>query len=145
MVKTKRDQSQEAPRIIICSRMRPRYWFMNSQTRSRNFSRPRSWRVSPSLASSFSTTHCPAMPAWSAPGIQSVGSPSMRCQRIMMSSTVDEEGVADVQLAGHVRRRHDDDERLAIWSLARLEIAGVVPAVVDAGLDQAGIVGLGKL
>ena len=68
----------------------------------------------------------------------------MRCQRIMMSSTVDEQGVADVQLAGDVRRRHDDHERLAVRSLARLEIAGIVPAVVDAGFDQAGIVGFGK-
>ena len=55
-----------------------------------------------------------------------------------------EEGVADVQLAGDVRRRHDDHERLAVRSLTRLEIAGIVPAVVDAGLDQARVVGFGK-
>ena len=41
----------------------------------------------------------------------------MRCQRIMMSSTVDEQRVADVQLAGHVRRRHDDHERLPVLPL----------------------------
>ena len=34
-------------------------------------SRPRSKRVWPSLASSFSTTFCVAMPAWSVPGTQS--------------------------------------------------------------------------
>ena len=56
----------------------------------------------------------------------------------------DEEGVADVQLAGDVRRRHDDHEWFAVRSLARLEIAGIVPAIVDAGFDQAGIIGFGK-
>ena len=55
-----------------------------------------------------------------------------------------EQGVTDVQLTGDVRRRHDDHERFAVRSLARLEIAGVVPAVVDAGFDQAGVIGFGK-
>ena len=56
----------------------------------------------------------------------------------------DEQGMADVELAGNIRRRHDDHERFAVWSLARLEIAGIIPAIVDAGFDQAGIVGFGK-
>jgi hypothetical protein len=55
------------------------------------------------------------------------------------------QGVADVQLTGHVRRRHDDHEWLAVRSLARLKIAGIVPAVVDAGFDEAGVIGFGKL
>jgi hypothetical protein len=50
-----------------------------------NRSRPRSWRVSPSFASSFSMTFCVAIPAWSSPGSQSVGSPCIRCHRTSAS------------------------------------------------------------
>jgi hypothetical protein len=56
----------------------------------------------------------------------------------------DEEGVADVELAGDVRRRHDDDEGRAVRVALGPEGAGTVPAVVDAGLDQARIVRLGE-
>ena len=61
---------------VVCS---------HSQTRSRNASRPISWRVVPSLRSSFSTTACVAMPAWSKPGCQSASKPRIRCQRVSTS------------------------------------------------------------
>ncbi len=62
------------------------YWSFHCQIRSTRPSRPTSWRVSPSSSlSRFSTTACVAIPAWSVPGIQSVLSPSRRCQRISRS------------------------------------------------------------
>ena len=57
-----------------------------SQTLSRNFSRPRSWRLMPSVASCRSTAHWVAMPAWSVPGSQRVGTPLIRRQRTRASS-----------------------------------------------------------
>ena len=85
------------------------------------------------------------MPAWSAPGNpeRGVAEHAVPADHDVLDGH--EQGVADVQLAGDVRRRHDDHERFAVRSLARLEIAGIVPAIVDAGFDQAGVIGFGKL
>jgi hypothetical protein len=78
MVKRSRDQSGEVPRRRIWRVMvLPEYSF-HSQTFSRNFSRPRSWREMPWPSSWRSTTICVAMPAWSVPGCHSVLSPRMR-------------------------------------------------------------------
>ena len=88
MVKRWRSQSQEQPSRLSWLMMRPPYSSFHCQTRSTNFSRPRSWRCRPSLASSRSTTFCVAMPAWSVPGIQSVLQPCMRCKRMRMSWSV---------------------------------------------------------
>ncbi len=57
----------------------------HSHVSSTNASRPTSCRERPSFASSFSTTFCVAMPAWSYPGCQSVSKPRIRCQRINVS------------------------------------------------------------
>ncbi len=53
--------------------------------RSRNASRPISWREVPSATSCFSTTFCVEIPAWSYPGCQSVSKPRIRCQRTRTS------------------------------------------------------------
>ena len=66
------------PRRVNCSMMRPPYSCFHSHTRSRNASRPRSARFTPSFARSFSTTACVAMPAWSVPQIHSASNPAMR-------------------------------------------------------------------
>ncbi len=63
----------------------PPYSCSHSQTRSTKASRPSSSRDVPSLRSSFSTTACVAMPAWSNPGCQSVLKPRIRCQRMSAS------------------------------------------------------------
>ncbi len=69
MVKRARLQSQLAPIFFCCSTMRSPYLFFQSHTRSRNLSRPRSYRVSPSFTRRFSSTLIwVAMPAWSVPG-----------------------------------------------------------------------------
>ena len=61
----------------------------HSQIRFTNSSRPRSWRLLPSVFfSSRSTTSWVAMPAWSTPGCQRVLKPRMWCQRMRMSSRV---------------------------------------------------------
>ena len=54
------------------------YCSFHTHTFSKNFSLPRSWRFSPSLAIIFSTTFCVAMPAWSVPGIQRASKPFIR-------------------------------------------------------------------
>ena len=51
----------------------------------RNFSLPKSWRFWPSWVSSFSTTFCVAIPAWSVPGIQSVAKFCILRKRIRIS------------------------------------------------------------
>ena len=63
----------------------PPYFSSHAHTSSRNASRPRSWRVLPSFASSRSTTFCVAMPAWSYPVCQSALKPRIRCRRISVS------------------------------------------------------------
>jgi len=73
-----RDQSADAPIARSCRRMTPPVSATNASVRFTNASRPRSKRVLPSLASSFSTTFCVAMPAWSVPGTHSVLKPRMR-------------------------------------------------------------------
>jgi hypothetical protein len=78
MVKRSRDQSGEVPSRRICRVMVPPEYSFHCQTRSRNFSRPRSWRLTPSASSWRSTTICVAMPAWSVPGCHSVLAPRMR-------------------------------------------------------------------
>ncbi len=61
------------------------YCAFQSQTRSSKASRPSSWRELPSAASSFSTTACVPIPAWSVPSTQSVLRPRMRLIRISAS------------------------------------------------------------
>ncbi len=64
MVNRSRSQSSEAPSALCCSPMRDPYRSFHSQTRARNRSRPRSWRLTFSvLFSSFSTIIWVAMPA----------------------------------------------------------------------------------
>mmetsp|Transcript_49822 Transcript_49822/g.153863 ORF Transcript_49822/g.153863 Transcript_49822/m.153863 type:complete len:240 (-) Transcript_49822:2979-3698(-) len=87
MVKRSRDQSTLAAILRSCVQMRLPFFSFQAQTRSRNFSRPRSCRVSFScLRRSLSTTLWVAMPAWSVPGTQRVTSPHIRCQRESESS-----------------------------------------------------------
>ena len=68
-------QSQEHP--IFSSWLLMMLWCLSftAQVRSKNFSLPRSWRLKPSFASCLSTTFCVAIPAWSVPGTQRVGTP----------------------------------------------------------------------
>ena len=124
--------------------MRPRYWFMNCQTRSQELLAPEIV-AGQSLLGQLLFDHPLAGDA----GVVRAGNPERGIAEHAMPADHDvfdghEQGMADVQLAGDIRRRHDDDERLAIRSLTRLEIAGIVPAVVDTGLDQARVVGFGK-
>ena len=51
------------------------------------------------------------------------------------------EGVAQVQFAGNIGRRHDDDEGLAARANLRREVTGILPFLVDALLHGGGIVG----
>ena len=87
-MKRSRDQSPEVPRRRICLVIVEPDSSFHSQTRSTNFSRPRSCRDVPSALSWFSTTICVAMPAWSVPSCHSVLSPRIRCQRISTSMIV---------------------------------------------------------
>src|SRR5580698_7691012 len=80
-----RVQSQLTPARFICSTIFPPYFSFHSQTRSSNFSRPRSCRVRFSVASCFSTMICVAIPAWSIPGTHSVTFPHILCQRTWAS------------------------------------------------------------
>ncbi len=88
MVKRSRAQSSEAPSRRSCAVMAPPDSAFQSQTRSRNASRPIAWRVVPAAASWRSTTICVAMPAWSVPGCHSASRPCMRRQRISVSCSV---------------------------------------------------------
>ena len=88
MVKRSRDQSQEAPSRRNWRVMVPPDSAFHCHTRSRNASRPRSWRDCPCAASWRSTTICVAMPAWSVPTCHSVSRPLMRAWRISRSITV---------------------------------------------------------
>ena len=72
MVNRSRLQSTLSPRRRIWPRIFPPDSAFHCHTRSTKASRPRSWRLRPSLASSRSTTFWVAMPAWSMPGSQSV-------------------------------------------------------------------------
>ena len=65
--------------------IRPPYCSRHSQTRSTKPSRPSSWRSTPSLRSSFSTTDWVAIPAWSVPMIHFTRRPSIRCLRTSVS------------------------------------------------------------
>ena len=71
MVNRSRSQSTLSPRRRIWPRIFPPDSAFHCQTRSMNFSRPRSCRDRPSLASSRSTTFWVAIPAWSMPGSHS--------------------------------------------------------------------------
>ncbi len=86
MVNTERFQSGEAPSSRCCSAICPPLCPFQAHTRSRNASRPSSWRLVPPRASCRSTTVWVAMPAWSIPGCQRVLKPRMRCQRVRVSS-----------------------------------------------------------
>jgi len=69
MVKRERSQSQDAPIRLVWSTIRLPNRFFQSQTRSKNFSRPKSYFVSPSSFRRDSSTFiCVAIPAWSHPG-----------------------------------------------------------------------------
>ena len=54
------------------------------------------------------------------------------------------QGVAQVQFAGDVGRRHDNDKGLAAFPDGRREVAGILPALVDALLHGGGFVGPGN-
>ena len=69
--------------------MLPWYFSFHAHIRSRKRSRPSSWRLVPSRASSRSTMSWVAMPAWSVPGSQSALKPLMRFQRVSRSCRVD--------------------------------------------------------
>ncbi len=88
MVKRSRSQSTESPRRRIWPRIAPPDSAFHCQTRSTNFSRPRSWRDCPSAASCRSTTFWVAMPAWSMPGSQSASYPCIRLRRVSASCSV---------------------------------------------------------
>lgn len=88
IVKCSRVQSSERPIPRNCFAIMPACEFLNSQTRLRNYSRPRSWRVRPSsFIIRFYTTTCVAIPAWSNPGRYKVSSPFMRWKRMSVSCT----------------------------------------------------------
>jgi hypothetical protein len=70
---------------LYCSTIVEPYCARQRQTRSVNASRPISSREVPSVASSFSTWRCVAMPAWSVPKIHFVRRPRMRFRRISES------------------------------------------------------------
>ena len=78
IVKRSRDQSTDEPSLRICRALAPPLSAFQSQTLTRNFSRPRSWRVIFCAASLRSTTICVAIPAWSVPGCHSVLWPRIR-------------------------------------------------------------------
>jgi hypothetical protein len=78
IVKYSSDQSVEAPIRRICRVIVEPDSCFQSQTRSTNFARPRSWRETPCASSWRSTTIWVAMPAWSVPGSQSVFAPFIR-------------------------------------------------------------------
>ena len=79
-----------------------------------NASRPRSWRVSPSFASSRSTTFCVAMPGVVVAGLPEHRKPAhpVPADEQILDRRV--QRVSHVQAAGHVRRRNRDHERLAL-------------------------------
>ena len=86
MVKRERDQSQETPIFFCCWTMRFPYFSFHFHTRWRNFSRPKSWRLRPSLTRRSSSTFTwVEMPAWSTPGSQRVEYPCIRLKRVRMS------------------------------------------------------------
>lgn len=78
MVKASRLQSALAPRRLSCLRIVPPDSSFHCQTLSKNFSRPRSCRVFPSLRRRRSTTTWVAIPAWSVPGSHTASNPRMR-------------------------------------------------------------------
>ena len=78
-------QSVENPRRRIWPVMRLPEAAFHAHTRSTKRSRPRSWRVSPSAASSRSTTFWVAIPAWSVPGSHSTAYPCIRLRRTITS------------------------------------------------------------
>ena len=107
MVNRSRDQSTLSPAGDLAEDRAARVAF-HCHTRSTKASRPRSCRLRPSLASSRSTTFWVAMPR-----VVHARQP----QRVVTlhppppDQRVDQrvvEGMADVQRAGHVRRRDDD-------------------------------------
>ncbi len=78
MVNRSRDQSTLSPSLRIWPSILPPDSAFHCQTRSTNFSRPRSCRDRPLAASSRSTTFWVAMPAWSMPGSHNVVYPCIR-------------------------------------------------------------------
>ena len=113
-VKTLRDQSALAPSLRCWSAMRLRYLRTHIQVRSTNASRPRSWRVRPSLRE-FAFDHVLGGDA----GVVFAREPERGVALHAMPA--DErvgdrifEAVAEVQFTGHVRRRHDDAVGLAV-------------------------------
>ena len=115
-----------------CRTMRPPYSFFHAQARSRNFSRPMSSLEMPSALRASTTLISVAMEAWSVPGTQRVGSPlhAVVADKHILRHLI--QRVAHVELAGDVRRRHDDGEGLFFRVDDRLEGPGRLPLFVDA-------------
>ena len=111
MVKYSRDQSTEAPRRFIWSRMAPPYCSFHCQTRSmKGFAAQLLARRLSSAASWRSTIIWVAMPAWSVPGTQSV---VIAAHAVPAGEDVHlrlVEHVAHVQAAGDVGRRQQHGE-----------------------------------
>ena len=82
-----RVQSHDAPMRLVCSYILLPYLSTHCQTLSLKPSRPKSCLLTPSPASIRSTTTCVAIPAWSEPGRYKDGSPFIRCQRTIRSSS----------------------------------------------------------
>ena len=90
IVKRSRSQSSEKPITFSCSEMRLPERSFHAHARSMNLSRPRSKRFFCSRrASSFSSSVCTAIDAWSVPGIHIAFHDPMRRQRIKMSCSVE--------------------------------------------------------
>ena len=118
--------------------------------RARYRSRPRLARLSPSLARIPSSTNWAAMLAWSSPGRNSAGWPTIRAWRTIRSSTVVRWAWPRWRLPGDVGRRLDDHERRQrrIGGGARAvrrEDVGREPALVDVELELGGDVGAREL
>ena len=130
MVNRSRVQSTESPSRFIWPRIAPPDSAFHCQTRSTNVSRPRSWRDSPSCGQ-LALDHVLGGDA----GVVHAGQPQHLVA--LHPPAADErvldrvvERVADVQGAGHVRRRDDDAVRLPVAGRVRGEVAAGYPLLV---------------
>ena len=130
MVKRSRLQSTESPSRRIWPRIAPPDSAFHCQTRSTNFSRPRSCRDRPSrgelalddvLGGDAGVVHA------GQPQRLEALHPLAPDQRVLHGVV---EGVADVQRAGDVRRRDDDGERRLVARRVGREVAGGYPLLV---------------
>ena len=142
IVKRSRLMSSEAPTRRCWLRIVSRVSRTNSHIASRYFSRPRVWRVSPFFGEDLVQDVLG--------GDRGVVQAGQEERRPALHSGVAGHqvfdggalGVAQVQRAGHVGRRLDDDERLlgpvgARALAVRVEDVGVEPALEDGVLDVA--------